>query len=549
MKKLSALILAMVLLFTLTTTAFAAYTPGTYSATAPGFGGDVTVTVTVDENQITDVKIVGDKETVGIGGTAVQELPAVILEAQSADFDGWTGASFTSAAVKAAVGEALAEASGEANEIPAANMKDGRYVAYADSFHPGDGLTVTVEINENAIRTIEVDTAHTSDMDIILDAAVRNLVPRMVEYQSVSVDAVCGATVSSNAIKNAVKDCVEQALAAGGSDPEAIQNFYISIPSSNRIVDMETEVLVVGMGGSGIATATSAAQNGLKVLAIDKAGRFGGSSSLTCDVFALNPPQVKAEKNNGEDYESREAILDNWITYCEGDAKQEIVEKYLDGSGEMLDWLVHDFDMLDPWIAGPAFYSIWSDTQINKIAEEGFDALNGTIFFGSGTCVDNGVPIPNTDKVLDAAVAAGIMVKADSIEDLAAQLGMEPETLVKTVETYNGYCEAGVDEQFGKPAEFLDKVEGETYYAVKMFSYAYGSCGGLDINEHFQVLKTDGETAINGLYAVGTDSMGVLFTDKKPYVTYGGVNISWGLTSGMLLGRELAEAAAVADAA
>ena len=110
MKKLSALILAMVLLFTLTTTAFAAYTPGTYSATAPGFGGDVTVTVTVDENQITDVKIVGDKETVGIGGTAIQELPAVILEAQSADFDGWTGASFTSAAVKAAVGEALAEA-------------------------------------------------------------------------------------------------------------------------------------------------------------------------------------------------------------------------------------------------------------------------------------------------------------------------------------------------------------------------------------------------------------------------------------------------------
>jgi fumarate reductase flavoprotein subunit len=205
--------------------------------------------------------------------------------------------------------------------------------------------------------------------------------------------------------------------------------------------------------------------------------------------------------------------------------------------------------MLDPWIAGPAFYSIWSDTQINKIAEEGFDALNGTIFFGSGTCVDNGVPIPNTDKVLDAAVAAGIMVKADSVEDLAAQLGMEPETLVKTVETYNGYCEAGVDEQFGKPAEFLDKVEGETYYAVKMFSYAYGSCGGLDINEHFQVLKTDGETAINGLYAVGTDSMGVLFTDKKPYVTYGGVNNSWGLTSGMLLGRELAEAAAVADAA
>ena len=147
--------------------------------------------------------------------------------------------------------------------IPEAVMKDGRYVAYAESFHPGDGLTVTVEINDNAIRTIEVDTVHTSDMDIILDSAVRNLIPRMIEYQSVSIDAICGATVSSNAIKNAVKDCVEQALAAGGSAQEAIENFYVSVPQSNETVELETDVLVVGMGGSGIATAASAAQNGM----------------------------------------------------------------------------------------------------------------------------------------------------------------------------------------------------------------------------------------------------------------------------------------------
>ena len=764
MKKISAFFLALVLLFTVTAVAYAAG-PETFTASAPGFGGDVEVTVTVDGGQITDVRIAGDKETSGIGAVAVAELPARILEAQSAEFDAWTGASFTSAAVKAALTEALAQARGNQTAVPEAMMKDGRYVAYAESFHPGDGLSVTVEINSNAIRSIEVDTAHTSDMDIILNSAVEKLIPRMLEYQSVSIDAVCGATVSSNAIKNAVKDCVEQALAAGGCDPAAIGNFYVSVPQSNETVELETDVLVVGMGGSGIATAASAAQNGLQVLSIDKAGRYGGSSSLTCDVFSLNPPQVKAEKNNGEDYESREKILDDWITYCEGDAKQEIVEKYLDGSGEMLDWMVYDFDvqftdcapswfstsgfvtcfqwapsywnncdilyanfgrmvdcvvenggsylleteayellydeatntvtgvkahnvvdgteyvihansvvlatggylgsaelqeqllwknpyydfegywhhygsrqndgkmwtaamnigagtrfadmspevhmtsteniisnqfpkhflegqkgmvsdrdaywtegdlpmylgwcadslavdkngerfaaetgvgMLDPWLAGPAFFSIWSDTQIDKIAEEGFDAMNGTIFFGTGTAVPNGIPIPNTDAVIDAAVEAGIMVRADSVAGLAEQLDMDPAVLENTVSTYNGYCETGVDEQFGKPDMFLDKVEGEEYYAVRMFSYAYGSCGGLDINEHFQVLKTDGETAINGLYAVGTDSMGVLFTDRKPYVTYGGVNNSWGLTSGMMLGRELAGVSALQSAA
>lgn len=47
---------------------------------------------------------------------------------------------------------------------------------------------------------------------------------------------------------------------------------------------------------------------------------------------------------------------------------------------------------------------------------------------------------------------------------------------------------------------------------------------------------------INGLYCVGTDAMGVLFTEKKPYVTYGGANNGWGLVSGYLCGREIAEA-------
>lgn len=43
-----------------------------------------------------------------------------------------------------------------------------------------------------------------------------------------------------------------------------------------------------------------------------------------------------------------------------------------------------------------------------------------------------------------------------------------------------------------------------------------------------QVLAADGETVIGNLYAVGNDSCGVLYTDKKPYVTYGGAALGWG---------------------
>ena len=46
---------------------------------------------------------------------------------------------------------------------------------------------------------------------------------------------------------------------------------------------------------------------------------------------------------------------------------------------------------------------------------------------------------------------------------------------------------------------------------------------------------------MNGLYAIGTDSMGVLFTEKKEYVTFGGAANGWGLTSGYLCGQEIAK--------
>ena len=51
-----------------------------------------------------------------------------------------------------------------------------------------------------------------------------------------------------------------------------------------------------------------------------------------------------------------------------------------------------------------------------------------------------------------------------------------------------------------------------------------------------QVLGSDNTTPINGLYAVGTDSLGVLFSEQREYVTYGGAAQGWAYTSGRLAG-------------
>ncbi|MBP3521048.1 MAG: FMN-binding protein, partial [Oscillospiraceae bacterium] len=86
------------------------YNPGTYTGTGAGFGGDVIVTITVDDNNITSVTVTGDSETAAIGGAALGTLADQIKAAQSADIDGVSGASVTSGAAKEAAAEALGKA-------------------------------------------------------------------------------------------------------------------------------------------------------------------------------------------------------------------------------------------------------------------------------------------------------------------------------------------------------------------------------------------------------------------------------------------------------
>ena len=200
--------------------------------------------------------------------------------------------------------------------------------------------------------------------------------------------------------------------------------------------------------------------------------------------------------------------------------------------------------MLNSWIAGPRFYSIWSSEQINGIIENGLKyepSGPATIYLGYQGAIPANTPIANAYEVLDDAIAQGIAFKGATLDELAATLGMEPATLKGTVETYNAACAAGEDAAFGKKPEYLDPIGEGPYYAILGAPWCYTTCGALDINEAFEVLAADGATPIGGLYAVGTDSMGVLFSEKKAYVTFGGAANGWALTSGYQCGKLLGE--------
>jgi fumarate reductase flavoprotein subunit len=205
--------------------------------------------------------------------------------------------------------------------------------------------------------------------------------------------------------------------------------------------------------------------------------------------------------------------------------------------------------MLDPWIAGPNFYSIWSAAQIDAIRDKGFKYnLDGVAaaFLGQLGAIPPNTPLPEAYDVLATAADMEYVFKSDTIEGLALSIGCDPSRLVNTVSTYNAHCRSGSDREFGKDSQFLEPLENGPYYAIKMASYSYGTIGGLDINLKMQVLDASGKV-IPGLFAIGNDSMGVLFTEKKPYVTFGGIDNGWALTSGYVGGEAVADYVAAAD--
>jgi fumarate reductase flavoprotein subunit len=94
--------------------------------------------------------------------------------------------------------------------------------------------------------------------------------------------------------------------------------------------------------------------------------------------------------------------------------------------------------------------------------------------------------------------------RAETLEELAEKMGIDPENFLRTVETYNHYCDTH-DEQFGKRQDYLRPIRTAPFYACKFFPGAYGTLGGIKINHRTEVLTED-YRVIPGLYAAGTDT-------------------------------------------
>lgn len=225
----------------------------------------------------------------------------------------------------------------EAASDAAAAPADGTYSDTAASFGWTGQMTCDVTFEGGAITAIEVTEEHDSETGEWFANAQELLIPRIIDAQSIAVDSIAGATITSAAIKQ----CVAAAIDAAGGDSSTWQT---APEKSTETKTLEGyDVIVVGLGGSGILTYCSAAYQGAKVFGLEAAGKVGGNSACTTGPMALNSEYLKELYTNGEDYINEDEVYDTWMTYVESDEKADVISEAVYRSGSSIDYYNENF--------------------------------------------------------------------------------------------------------------------------------------------------------------------------------------------------------------
>ena len=197
---------------------------GTYKGSANGYGGKVTVNVTVSKKTMTAIDVVS---VPGETDSFFQRAKGVIdemLTAQSTDVDVVSGATYSSNGIIGAVKNALfgtesnnataANAGNAAGSAPSVSKvsesgtwKDGTYTGSGKGF--GGTISVKVTVKDGKISAIDVTSASGETASYFSKA--KGIIPKMISGQTTNVDAASGATYSSNGIITAVRNALSKA--------------------------------------------------------------------------------------------------------------------------------------------------------------------------------------------------------------------------------------------------------------------------------------------------------------------------------------------------
>ena len=569
MKKVLSLVLAMAMLLTMSSLAVAE--AGVFTGVGDskiGGAGSIEVAVTVDENGVvTNVEVTKNGDTPGISDPAVEQIPARIVEMQSANVDAVSSATFTSEAIMAATLDAVTKAGLDAaawsEKKEAVVEKGADVVLEADVVivgAGGAGLAAAVQANQNGSTVIVLE----------------------------KMGKVGGNTILAGGAMNAVNDRSEQAIAYNDSvewhftqtmnggdnqgDPvlvhTLVSNAYAGV---EWLMDLGMEfqdetaglftvtgglwprahkpVMPLGQGFFATYMNYIDSHEGVDVMLNTKANELlVNENGRVCGVVATgetgNTVTVKA--HNGvvmatggfaASVELRSAFNTQWADL--GASIKSTNHAGATGDGiKMMQKLGADFVQMgniqllplgDP-VTGSLAGNIEHDVETrifvnkegNRFVNEGGrrdDMTNGLfaqtdaymwIVMDSDT-YPTGDELNNFGETINQLVEAGRAFKGETLEELAEKIGVPAENLVAAVTEFNRHAEggdlAGTPDEFGRTL-FSTPIDNGPFYAAARVPTVHHTMGGVHINQYCQVINENGQI-IPGLYAAGEVTGGI----------------------------------------
>ena len=558
MKKISKSLLAIatccLMAFTLTACSKGSsskYTDGTYSGTAKGMNGDVTVEVTVKSDKIESVNVTSHNETTGISDAAIEQIPTSIVEKNSAEVDIVAGATVTSNAIMQAVTQALDKAAGK--EVAEETVSSTKPLAFSDPdvivVGAGfSGMNAALEAAENGAKVMLIDknsemggsiryaggTLSAAGAKMQIDAGVEDSEENFIA----DIDKMGGGmNIPELTVKHVSKaaEAVDwiDSLGANFGDRQPKQ------PATYDAFGIAREYRVEGKGKEMVelvrpllekkveeGTVEILLETEVKDIIIEEGAVTG--VQLTDGTEYKSKSVVLATGGYGHNEEmlneyNYKNVLTNSPEFVTGDGY-----KFALKAGAKL----NNMDYLPAYPGGVPVSSsgfvrsvtanntaypntIWVDSNAERQMNE-FENLDSEkkSFWASAPdnivwmlfdqkVVDTQDPLFQDDegwKTFNAELEKGeVVFKAETVEELAKIMSVDATKLQETIDAYNKGIETGND-PFGRTDE-RTPIEAP-YYAVKTIPYVLLTKGGPIMNTSAQTLDTNGNP-IPGLFQCG----------------------------------------------
>ena len=497
---------------------------GTYSAVGQGKEGDVHVTVTFSDNEILSVEVGDNNETVGIGDAAINQLPAAIVEAQSADVDVISGATMTSAAILDAVEDCIAQAGGSAEAL--AEEAATEETVYEDI------STDVLVIGGGGAGMVAAIYAAMEGADVVLVEKQGRL-----GGNTAMARGIFGCSESSYQKENGITATKEDHFAnylasypeadedmirllaektgeaadwliENGAEFEAVSGNFTLVPKDHRLgtqvmticsnfLDQYKVDVRLNTTGKSLITENGTVTGAVVETKGETYTISANSIVITTGGFSSNN-QMVTEYNpiyEGLGFISSAGnVGDGHIMAQEIGAQLAYMDVMKCNPFLYLDEATGDYTMIGTYV-NPG---ITVNKEGNRIGNE-----HANYYFSPSIMAleDKTAYLVYNEAVRGMLEAPDVTsVSYESIEDLCADTGIDEEGLKATLTSYAESAQAGSDE-FGRTI-FQDDLSAGPYYAVKLTPAMQGTFGGLLIDTDCQVLDTD-NNIIPGLYAAG----------------------------------------------